>query len=238
MPGSVLTIGHGNGRNDQSLVRMVVESRADSFGCDEAQMLVDELRRIPQTRLTVAGEDWSEDRNRARATSIVTASRNANLGELVRLASHRVPRALRVAPDRPLVCSMYEHPIAEETGHDGVAHFELHANASVRTKPDDAPVVEEYRDSLDTARRWMRSARTDGLLLVLTGDLQVGADFNRSWGPRPQLAVPLGLSPATAGIDWIMVDRALEFAGSLSAQRLKDHDGFTARLLASGLSST
>lgn len=228
-----LRIAHGNGHNEASLVQFVKDADADSCGCDESQKLRRKLKRTRQRRVTMAGKGWTEDRNRAKSTCIVTHNRNANIGELTRKASDRLPFALRVAPDRVLVASMYEHPVADATGHAGVAHFELHpvaGPAQLNGSNPDAPIVREYRQALVTTRRWMRAARYDGLLLVLTGDLQMREDNDRPWHPLRLIAGPLHLRYRWVDIDAIMVDRAVRWDGPLDITQLHDHRGFAQNL--------
>ena len=82
--------------------------------------------------------------------------------------------------------------------------------------------MREYRESLDSTRRIMSSLKWDGLLLILTGDLQMRRD--QSWGgPIADLAEPLDLKPRNVGIDWIMVDRKIKtvFFDSFRTNRLR-----------------
>lgn len=235
MGSAVLKIGHGNGHNERSLVDYVKAADCASFGCNEAQRLLPGLRGIPNHRVTVAGEDWTEEKNRARSTSIVTASKHASIGEFTRKVSERIPAAIRVAPDRVLVASFYEHPVARETGHEGVAHFELHPDAGPKQlngRDGKAPIVREYRESLASTRLWMEAARHDGLLLVLTGDLQMTLRSRRPWSPKMMIAKPLRLHATAVNIDWIMYDRRLTLVGPLATRRLHDHTGFVATLKA------
>lgn len=229
-----IRIGHGNGHNKQTLVEFVRDADADSFGCNEAHLLANELDSVRRHRVTAVGEGWREDRGRAGTTRIVTSNRRENLGELTRLVSDRLPNQLRTAPDRPLVCSMYAHPLALELGYRGVAHFELHTSAGpAQLKGTDraAPVVRETMQAFDLARHWMRAARYDRLLLVLTGDLQVTRGLQRAWSPERMIAGPLSLEVLTPGdhIDWLMVDKALKPA-NVWTRRLYDHTGFVADL--------
>lgn len=229
-----IKIGHGNGHNELELVTFVREADADSFGCNEAHRLEDELDAIGRHRVTAVGEGWAEDRGRAGTTRIVTRNARENLGELTRLVSDRLPNQLRTAPDRPLVCSMYAHPLATELGYRGVAHLELHTSAGpaqLKGTDRDAPVVRETMQAFDMTRHWARAARYDGLLLVLTGDLQVPRGLERPWSPETMLAKPLSLNVWTPGdhIDWLMVDAALA-PRNVWTRRLFDHVGFVAEL--------
>jgi hypothetical protein len=227
---NMLTIAHGNGRNEQSLVQFAKDANADSFSAQEAQMLLDEFRKIPRHRVTVAGEDWAEARNRAKSTLILTKSEHENLGELTRKVSERIPSALRVAPDRVLVCSMYAHPVAALAGAEGVAHFSLHPDAgpeALKGNDPKHPIVREYTEALVSTRTLMRSARQDGLLLVLTGDLQLRMEDRRQrWSPVNMLADPLRLGFAAEGLDWILFDRRLRKLGPMRLRKLHDHIGF------------
>jgi hypothetical protein len=223
-----LRIGHGNGHNQQSLVRWVRAADADSFSALEAQRLVPDLQRLRKHRVTVAGDGWSEEKDRARSTAILTRSKHESLGEFTRKVSERLKPYLKVAPDRVLVVSFYRHPIADACGKEGVAHFALHPDAGKALRATDAthPIVREYREALDSTREWMQAARRDGLLLFLTCDGQISKSIKRDWGPRPQIAEPLNLRAQAVGIDWILSDRAVKPIGGLETQQLYDHTGF------------
>lgn len=228
-----LKIGHGNGHNEESLVNMVKSVKADSFGCDETQRLLGKLDKIPNTRLISPNEGTAELRNRALSTSIVTSNRHANLGELHRQVSERIPSALRVAPDRMLIASFFEHPLATKLGFEGVAHFELHPDAGpeqLNGHDAKAAIVREYRESLTSTTRHMRTARADGLLPILTGDLQMRVETDRPWSPGNLIAKRLGLKVWATKIDWILFDSKLELAARPITRKLHDHSGFVARL--------
>lgn len=228
-----LKIGHGNGRNQDSLVRYVRQANADSFSAQEAQRLLPPLEGLPNHRVIVAGEDWTEQRNRAKSTSIITHSDFANIGEFTRKVSERIPAVIRVAPDRVLVASFFEHPVADAVGAEGIAHFALHPDAGPQQLNGDnplAPIVREYRESLQSTKLWMESAMLDKLVVVLTGDLQVGARHNKPWGPRALIQRPLGLQARVVNIDWIMIDPRLRFVGPLETRELFDHTGFVATI--------
>lgn len=223
-----LLIGHGNGHNKASLVDFVQDAGACSFGGNETNKLTPELRRIPDTRVTVAGADYAD--RRARSTCIVTRSEHENLGELTRKVSEAIPKVEKFAPDRVLVASFYAHPLATALGREGIAHWELHPDATVMRHKPDHPIVREYREALTSARRWMRSATLDGLVNVLTGDLQATARWRAPYGPREILAGPLAMRCRVVHIDWIMVDPLLRFAAPLQVRELFDHRGFVATL--------
>lgn len=233
MSAPVLVIGHGNGKNKPSLVDFVKDADADSFSALEAHRLVDDLDAVARHRIVGGEEGWAEERNRANTTVIVTANRNPNLGQLSRLVSERIPGKERIAPDRVLRASFFAHPIAEAVGFEGVAHFALHPDAAVARHSDPKhPIVREYREALDSTRRWMKAARSDGLLPVLTGDLQVGTKFKADWGPRSQIAGPLDMNTRVVKIDWLIYPSELALAGRLETRELYDHTGFVARLRA------
>lgn len=228
-----LLIGHGNGHNRPELVDYARALHADSFSGQEAHRLIHHLDRIPGHRVTVAGRDFDDPR--ARSTCILTRSEHENLGELTRKVSEAVPGRERIAPDRVLVASFYDHPIADRIGAEGIAHFALHPDAAMmRHRDPDHPIVREYIQALLSAHVQMEAARADGLALVLTGDLQAGARFRAPWGPRELIAGPLNLRCRVVDIDWIMVDRRLQFAGPLQLHRLFDHTGFLATLKEAG----
>jgi hypothetical protein len=233
MPAPVLVIGHGNGHNKPGLVKFVKDADADSFSALEAQKLVEDLDALKRSRIVGGEEGWAEERNRANTTVIVTANRNPSLGQLSRLVSEKIPAVERIAPDRVLRASFFEHPLAEAVGFEGIAHFAMHPDATVaRHKDPRHPIVREYREALDSTRRWMKAARNDGLLPVLTTDAQVRENFDADWGPRAQIIEPLGMQFRAVKIDWIIFPAELALAGRLETRELYDHTGFVARLRA------
>lgn len=215
----------------RSLVELVDEADADVFGGNETQRILDDLRKIPGHRVTVAGGGWDSDRGRVRSTSIVTRDSLTNRGEFAVHVADEISEVLKFAPDRALVCSMFEHPVADRADHRGVAWFELHAHATVRNRDPEHPVVREYVRSLHRTRAWMQAARRSGFLIGLTGDLQLPDSWGEAWGPEAQLVEPLNLRHRVVGIDWIMVDDALRFADPLEIHPLEDHRGFVADLV-------
>jgi hypothetical protein len=233
MPAPILVIGHGNGHNKPGLVDFVKDADADSFSALEAHRLIDDLDAVARHRIVGGDEGFTEPRNRANTTVIVTANRNPNLGSLTRLVSERIEKIDRIAPDRVLRVSFFEHPLAKAVGFEGIAHFGLHPDATVaRHRDPKHPIVREYREALDSTRRWMSAARHDGLLPVLTGDLQVNDRFRADWGPRAQIIDPLQMNARAVRIDWLIYPRELTLAGRLETRELYDHTGFVARLRA------
>lgn len=228
-----LTIGHGNGHNEHTLVDFVREAGVDSFGCNEADRLVPQLVKVPGTRLLTVPDGFRD--RRAGDTPIVVRASRENLGELVRKASDALPKFERVAPARTLTAAFYAHPVADSMGYTGVAHFNIHPDAgpaALNGEDPDHPIVREYLDALTTTRLWMQAARRDGFLLVLTGDLQVGARHTKPWGPRAVLAKPMRLQTRVTHIDWLMFDHDLRLAAPPARHALFDHTGFTATLTA------
>ncbi len=227
-----LKIGHGNGHNRPELVDMVARSGADSFGCDESQRLTSSLRSITGTRTTVAGGDLPDPRG--RSTAIVVDHERDNLGELAILAAPAMPEiSEKLHPARYLVGVRYAHPIADQLGAAGVAHFEAHPPATVMKHDDpDHPVVQAYADYLLCLRTQLHAAANDGYLIVVTGDLQASARYRKQWGPRALIAEPFRLRCRVVRIDWIMADQRLMFAGPLHRRELYDHTAFVASLKA------
>lgn len=226
-----LVIAHGNGHNRHELVSFIRDADADSAGGNEAQDLIGDLKEIPHARLIVGGPNWDSERGRHRSTLIVASDRNTSMGDLSIRVAERVPEVIKWAPERALVASLFEHPVADQLGLRGVAHFEHHAHATVKNRPEDSRVVLEYRQGLDYCRHWMRAAKSNGYLVVLTGDLQLTDDWDKPWGPRADLADPLDLDTATVHIDWLMWDRRLKKAGKLKTVDLFDHRAFVANLV-------
>lgn len=225
-----LRIGHGNGHNRGELVDMVARSGADSFGCDESQRLTGSLRSITGTRTTVAGVDLPDPRG--RSTAIVVDAERDNLGELAILAAPAMPQVNeKLHPARYLVGVRYAHPIADDLGLAGVAHFEAHPPPTVmRHDSPSHPVVRAYGDYMDTLADQIRAADADGFLVVVTGDLQASARYAAPWGPRARIANRFRLQCRVVRIDWIMVDDRLMFAGPLRRRELYDHTAFVAPL--------
>lgn len=231
---ATLRIGHGNGHNRAELVDMVARAGADSFGCDESQRLTSSLRSITGTRTTVAGGDLPDPRG--RSTAIVVDADRDNLGELAILAAPAMPQlSQKLHPARYLVGVRYAHPVADQLGLAGVAHFEAHPPPTVMKHDNPKhPVVQAYGDYLHVLAGQIDSAIDDGYLIVVTGDLQASARYAAPWGPRARIADRYGFQCRVVRIDWIMVDHRLMFAGPLHRRELYDHTAFTAPLQARG----
>lgn len=230
MATDVLRIGHGNGHNDRSLVDFVRTSGCDSFGGNELHRLIRPLNRIPGTRLIAVGKGATD--RRARSTAIITRDEHADIGAGYRQVSENIPAHDKFAPDRFLVWSMFEHPLARLLGFEGVAHFALHPDATVMKRTNDHPLIREYRESMASTARFMKAARRDRLLLVLTMDAQVTARFKADWGPRAMIAQPLDLSARFVHIDAVFFDAALRLAKPLERRQLFDHTGFVSTFTA------
>lgn len=227
---TTLTIGHGNAHNRPEILDMIRDTDPDSFGCNEVQKMTDQLRALPGRRVIGGSEGWDEPRNRGNSSAIITSNDRASLGRLERQVSERLPNYERIAPDRVLHGSFFEHPLATSLGFEGIAHWELHPDAAMMRQDPSHPIVREYREALRSTRQWMRCATDDGLLNVLTGDLQASETFRADYSPRAILAGPLNLSVMVVGIDWIMVDPLLRFVGPLHLRQLYDHAGFVATI--------
>jgi hypothetical protein len=229
----VLVLGHGNGHNKPSLTKFIKDTDADSFSALEAHKLLDDFEALRRYRIIGGEEGWEAKDGRSNSTAILTARRNVHLGRFSRQVSERIPAVERIAPDRVLWGSFFKHPLAEAVGFEGIAHFALHPDATVRKHNDPKhPIVREYREALDSTRRWMTAARRDGLLPFLTMDGQVGARHKADWGPRPQIAGPLEMKTAVRDIDWLLYPHEVTLAGRLETRELYDHTGFVARLRA------
>lgn len=221
-----LRIGHGNGHNRPELVDMVARSGAASFGCNESQRLT--LRTIRGTRVTAAGPATEDPR--ARSTCIVTDNDHPNTGELAVLASPAMPDVNeKLHPDRFLVGVRYSHPVADQIGVAGVAHFEAHPPPTVMRHDAGHPVTEAYAGYLDELGHQIATARAAGYLIVVTGDLQANARYRATWGPRAMIARPFRLACRVVRIDWVMFDAHLRLAG-LRRHELYDHTAFVATL--------
>lgn len=228
-----LTIAHGNGKNQPSLVDFVRTSKADVAAAMESQQLQLRWDTLNAYRQTVAGRGWSEERDRAKSTRILTRTDLPNIGEMTRLASEKISAYEKYAPDRVLVVSMFEHPIAEKAGADGVAMLALHPDAGgMVSDPNQGThrVVREYRESWETFFRVARMLRSDGLLIVGSTDAQMVANCAVPWNPaRLARAAELPLRVRSIGFDWLFYDRRLH-VGDFRTVDLFDHKGFIAEL--------
>lgn len=229
-----LRIGHGNGHNEQSLVRFIRETTWDSFGCAEADRLIGDLHRVKAARVVVTALRFDRSRD---APVLVNRSRT-----LLRTTSTVVSRALgrrgsdlnRVAPARVLTEARYEHPVARVVGCKGVAHINLHPVAGPKQlngRNPMAPLTRQYRKAWKAARKAARQARADGFVVVLTSDAQMDNRSRRPWAPAKQ-AKRMGLRTWSTGIDWLMFDPRLTLVGAPKVRRLYDHPGFVAELTA------
>lgn len=230
---TVLRIGHGNGHNERSLVDYARTTQWDSFGCNEADRLVGALDALPGSRVVVTTLDF----DRAKDTPILVSTDH----RLIQYAASKVSRALgrrgselnRVAPARVLTEVRYEHPLATQMGHKGVAHLNLHPvagprqlNAAKRTV-----LVLQYVKAWRAARRAWAAAGRAGYLVVLTGDLQIDASSRQPWAPGKQ-ARRMNARAWSTSIDWVIFDRRLALVGVPKRHKLYDHDGFITTLTA------
>lgn len=221
-----IRIGMGNGHNKPSVVRMAERSGCDSFCGMEVQKLVPEFRAIPNTRLTIAGEAFAEELDRAKSTLIVTSNSLENLGQTTLKVSERVESHLKFGPDRIEVVSCFAHPVARRAGWDGVAHIGLHPNATVRNRDANHPLVREYRESMETLKRTVRFYQGQRLLPIVTGDLQMTvADDDVPWAPMNALVRDLNMEFVAHKIDWILWHKSLRQAGRVRLVELYDHKG-------------
>lgn len=226
-----IKIGMGNGHNKAALVDLVRKSHCDSFSAHEAQQILPAFKKMTGVRVTVAGQHWGEERNRAKETCVLTKRSNENIGEMTRLVSEKVPAVERVAPDRVLVVSMYQHPVARRAGYDGIAHFGLHPNASpdeLRDPKSTSPAVREYEESIRSTARLMTVFKRDGLLPILSGDLNLPENVITPWSPRRVFVNGLNMKYVVHGVDWILWSRRDLIKLSHQWHPLFDHHGITA----------
>lgn len=226
-----IRIGMGNGHNKPALVTYAKQLNCDSFCGMETQKFVGEFEAIPNHRVTVAREAWTEDKNRARSTLIMTHNIYPNLGELTLKVSERVASDLKFGPDRVLVCSMYEHPVALRMGWAGVAHIGLHPDATVKERDDNHPLVREYRESMTSLQRTIRYVTRERLLPIVTGDLQLGVDNRKPWSPYIMLVRDLNMMYYARGIDWVLWHNSLALQGRPQIKPLYDHPGIMVQLV-------
>ncbi len=231
-----LTIATGNGHNEQSLIDWIRDSNADSFGASETQRLEESFDNLKAYRQIVAGQGWAEERNRARSSRIVTLKSLENIGELTRLASEKVPGAERVAPDRVLLMSAFKHRAARLAGWDGIGHYHIHPDAGPAAlrgeRGRDHPILREYREAMRTTIRYMKVGMKDGLLPILTGDLQLPADVDLPWAPVDVFAGMMRMRFVNDKIDYIFWHRSLRLdPGSLKKRKLFDHVGLAVGLV-------
>lgn len=234
MTAATLRIGHGNGHNEPSLVHFAKVSGADSFSCNEAQLLRGRLSRGKvgrRYRLTAAGDGFRD--RRADSTIMLTRRGLTNLGEGTRLVSERIPTAIRVAPDRVVAWTIYKHPVATRLGHEGVFHLGAHLVAGPRKlndpKAERSRIVQEYEDGIGSLESLLEWAKTEDLLRILTGDLQVREGNRLPWSPS-RLADRQHMAVHTEQIDWLLHDPQLRLK-RVDTRELFDHTGFVATLV-------
>jgi hypothetical protein len=228
---NTLRIGMGNGHNRPGLVQWYHDSKADSFSAHESQRLGIEFPGATR-RVIVAGEGWVSPDGKAQETCVITLNKWENIGEMTRLVSEAVPGKERVAPDRVLAISMFEHPVATEAGFDGIAHAGLHPNAGPRvlrgSRPR-SPILREYRESMESTRDILLTLENDGLLPILSGDLQLRWRDRQPWSPYQMFVAQLGWEAHTDAIDWVLWHPSLELLG-VQKRQLLDHVGICVEL--------
>lgn len=223
-----LTIAHGNGHNKRELVAWARRTDWDSFSGNETQRLTGELSQLGH--VTVA---QGPPADRERSTCVVTRLARPILGSMSLRIADAMPKVnQKLHPNRALAASFYQHPIADQLGARGVAHFSAHPPPTVMKHDDpDHPVVIAYNHALLIVAAAMWAAREADYLLVLTGDLQAGRHYHRPWAPDVEIGRPLELRSRAVEIDWIMIDKRLQYAGDLHEHKLYDHTGFVAHMV-------
>lgn len=228
---TTLRICHGNGHNEPSLVKFAKNADFDSASFNEADRQKRGLARVKGTRMDTAGPGFRD--RRADSTIMLTADRWPSLGRGSRLISERIPTAIRVAPDRVALYTAYRHPVATAIGAEGVFHLGAHLVAGPRKLNDpragDSPIVEEYEDGIGSCEHLLEWARAEGLVRVLTGDLQVRRGNKLPWSPT-RLAQRQDMVVHTQGIDWLLHDVDLHLK-RVDTRDLFDHVGFVATLV-------
>jgi hypothetical protein len=232
---SAINLAGMNGHNEAEMVstaRALFENDYSAVVCMESQRAFADDPLDGMARTTVAGRDWTEERNRARSTRILTRRSRPNIGEYTRLVSEKIQPYERIAPDRVLVASLFEHPLARELGRDGFAVMGIHPDAGgvLRDRGErNHPLVREYREAMISTRKAAKMFRSDGLIVVIFSDAQMPAGVEVPWSPERMLVEPLDMGHLTRNLDWMFYDRVLEVRNH-TFERMHDHWLIRARL--------
>jgi hypothetical protein len=221
-----LTIGHGNGHNETSLVRLVEFSGCSSFGCAEADRLLPQLRALEHYETFVGGETRCPGE-----VPILVRRSHEILGHHAHQISDAIPGLTRVAPDRWATQVRYRHPLAKALGFKGVAHIAWHPDAGPKQlngHNPDAPIVREYRAAENMIVQDIKHARAQGYLVVVTGDLQMTDHADQPWAPS-RVYGRLNLATYADRIDWIAFDHAVKIR-HVETPPLFDHPAIVATL--------
>lgn len=221
---TTLTIGHLNAHNESRALRVMLRERCDSFGFDEANRRLTVLRARRRYRVTQA--EGGRDPEMRGSTPILTLKQYPSLGAITWQASELVEKSERVAPDRWVTLSAFAHPIGN------VAHINVHPNAATANLPLSNNRVRESSELWATVDRLLTFARAEGMLLVLSGDLNSPiSDKTPGYSGAHDVIRRHMLTPIVAHIDAIAYDAKLRVTKTHVVEREltgSDHPGIVA----------
>lgn len=221
---TTLTIGHLNAHNRSRALRVMLRERCDSFGFDEANRRLTMLRA--RTRYRVTQAEGMRDSTSRGSTPILTLKQYPSLGAITWEGSQLVEKSERIAPDRWVTLSAFEHPIGN------VAHINVHPNAVTTNRPLSVARVRETAELWATVDRLLTFARAEGMLLVLSGDLNSPpSDKTPGYSGAHDVIRKHMLTPIVAHIDAIAYDAKLRVTKTRiidEATTGSDHPGIVA----------
>lgn len=195
-------------------IRRALGLGACSIGWSEAYRRIDYLRGRPSWRLTVAWPseailDDPDERRGAWDCPISTRRHHDRLAAFrVRACDESTP--IKLAPPRYVYGEAYAHPLGD------VEHIAAHPNAAVVNRETGEPLnprevdrVAKYVETMAVVERRARHALNRNRLVVITGDLQMGAHQSVPWSPS-SIAKRLDLRVWAEGIDYVLSDKRLK----------------------------
>lgn len=221
-----LTIGHANIHNSKQGVKVASRSGADSFGINEGGRRIGMLRALSRYReFHGAGGKADAPHRGGPSSPIITRKNLPSLGTLALQVSEQVNASLRVAPDRWITVSCFEHGVGP------VAHVNIHPNAAVKGLSMKNDRVAEYDEFMRSLNRLISFLKAEGFHVVVTGDYNLARSGKTGALTPYQVFDGHGMRVKTIGIDGIAWTTGLTLRRfhKIPKKRLRsDHNGFTA----------
>lgn len=186
--------------------KVLMAENLDSFGLNEAKNFGQQIDKMSDLyRVTRAIPDnTTASRRGALDTPIFAKKSLPNLGDLTLRISENVPASTRVAPDRWGTVTMYQHALGM------VAHINVHLNAAVQGARPGMARVKEYAESIESLDRLLTWLKTEGFLVVLSGDVNWRKDGPDAPHSPYRLIEKHGMGCVNDGLDIVAFDGRLK----------------------------
>lgn len=198
-----LVVGTLNAHNERGAVRYMLRQRCDVLGLSEVNQLDAMLARSRRYRVTV-GAAGRDKRRGASDNPILTKRAHYSLGSIAWQSSEQ-SKPERIAPDRWVTIEAMH---VAKLGH--VAVINVHPNAVTDDRTTDVPRVRESAELWATVDRLLTFCRDEGLLVVLTGDLNARKSADTpGWEGAYDVLKAQEMSSVSVGLDVIAFDKRL-----------------------------